>query len=133
METIRSFNRDNLKQLNSDIQNALDALSLKYGISLKAKNCKFSIENFQLKIVGAIINNDIAQSIEYQNYNRLKDYYCIHAPLGFEFTYDGRRFKVAGLNPKCHKYPIICTSLDGGKGMCTRVSVVNYKFQELTK
>jgi hypothetical protein len=114
---IKQFTHQNLKVLSADIEKALEPVAKKYGIKFKSAAGSFTETEFSKKIeffAGAsdgesVVDLKFKKNLEYAVLYGMKkisekDYNKI-------FVVNGQRYRLAGLNPKAKKFPIIAQSL----------------------
>lgn len=103
--SISKFNKANLRQLRADMNQALDAVAQKHGITIKAGNARFTENNVTFKIEAGIIGSDgIAKSKERIALEKLYPQYADKAVklMGKRGPVSG---KVVGYNSRAKKYP----------------------------
>ena len=107
-KTIQTFNRPNIKGLRNEIDEALDRVAKRYGITISAGNCTFSGNeaNFKLKLNtigegGTIITQESQNWDFYKNRTE-----CSHLNIGDTITIQGGRYTLTGYNTRARKAPI---------------------------
>lgn len=125
MTKVNSFNRQNIRQINSEIDNALKSIAKKYGVNINLKNTRFSTDNYSTKIeVATVGQNGVTMTKEAIDFGRYKNIKGIRFDLGFSFERDGKTFTVTGYKPRSSKYPVLASCTDG-KTYKLPVSLVN--------
>ena len=115
MNTITSFNKQNLPTLAEEINAALTQIATKHGLqSLKIGSVTYDATSCKMQITGAV---DPASSPEAQLKN--KSYsemlgYSMNI-IGLKFTSKGRQFEVTSINLNRPKFPIEAKDLADGK------------------
>lgn len=108
-----SFDKTTLKNIRDDINKALAAVGVKYGLQLEAGNCTYGDSNFTIKLNASRINSD--GTVETQQVSDFKRYcgmYGLQASdLGKTFRSNGNTYVLSGLNPKATKMPILAHKL----------------------
>ena len=108
MQDIKQFNRANIKGLRNEIDEALDQVAKKYGITISAGNCTFSGNeaNFKLKL-NTIGEGGTVITRESQNWDFYKNRtQCTHLNVGDKITIQGGTYTLTGYNTRARKAPI---------------------------
>ena len=108
MQDIKQFNRANIKGLRNEIDEALDQVAKKYGITISAGNCTFSGNeaNFKLKL-NTIGEGGTVITRESQNWDFYKNRtQCTHLNVGDKITIQGNPYILTGYNTRARKAPI---------------------------
>ena len=114
MKKVTSFNRQNIRQINSELEAALKQVAEKYGLEVKLGNTRFTSDNFTTKVqVATVGEGGITMSKEATDFNRYKTILGINMELGQEFQRSGKTFTIVGLKPRSKKYPILAKCSDG--------------------
>ena len=108
MKKIESFNKPQIVQLRSEIDNALNSVAKKYGITISAGNCSFSGNeaNFKLKLNtigegGTVITRESTNWDFYKSRTN-----CGHLNVGDTITIQGGTYTLTGYNTRARKAPI---------------------------
>lgn len=126
---INSFDRHNVKMLSDEIQNILQEFAQQWGVSVTRGNCKFSPQNFELKINVALITEGKVETREAVNFRTMASLYSLQASdMGRTFHKDGRKFEIVGLKPQSRKYPVLAKDITPDSAGEGRV----YKFSSET-
>ena len=121
MKNIKAFNRANIKGLRNEIDEALDQVAKKYGITISAGNCTFSGNeaNFKLKL-NTIGDNGTVITRESQMWDLYKSRTnCSHLNIGDTITIQGNSYTLSGYNTRARKAPINFTDSRGNGYKCS--------------
>jgi len=114
MKKVTSFNRQNIRQINSELEAVIKQVAEKYGLEVKLGNTRFTGDNFTTKVqVATVAEGGITMSKEATDFNRYKTILGINMDLGQEFQRSGKTFTIVGLKPRSKKYPILAKCSDG--------------------
>ena len=121
MKKIESFNKPQIVQLRSEINNALNSVAKKYGITISAGNCSFSGNeaNFKLKLNtigdgGTVITRESKMWDLYKSRTN-----CSHLNIGDTITIQGNSYTLSGYNTRARKAPINFTDSRGNGYKCS--------------
>ena len=121
MKKIESFNKPTIVQLRSEIDNALNSVAKKYGITISAGNCSFSGNeaNFKLKLNtigdgGTVITRESKMWDLYKSRTN-----CSHLNIGDTITIQGNSYTLSGYNTRARKAPINFTDSRGNGYKCS--------------
>lgn len=115
---IESFNRENLKNMRKEINQALTALGDKYGVMFEIGNIRFSDHNFRTQLSVTVSNPNLEiQGAKANDFNRYCGIYgLVPSDLGKTFKgLTGETYKLVGLKSKSTKYPFVGERADGKK------------------
>ena len=128
MKKIESFNKPTIVQLRSEIDNALNSVAKKYGITISAGNCSFSGNeaNFKLKLNtigegGFVITRESASWDVYKSRTN-----CSHLNVGDTITIQGNPYTLTGYNTRARKAPIQFKDNRGNNYKCS-IMMLNYE------
>lgn len=125
MKKVTTFNRQNIRQINAEMEAALKAIANKYGVEVSMGSTRFTGANFTTKVqVATVAEGGITMSKEATDFNRYKTILGINMELGNEFERSGKTYTIVGLKPRSKKYPILAKCSDG-KTYKLPVSLVN--------
>jgi len=114
MKKVTSFDRQNIRQINSEIESAIKSIAEKYGLEVKLGSTRFTNSNFTTKLqVATVGEGGITMSKEATDFNRYKSYLGIKMDLGQEFVRNGNTYTIIGLKPRSTKYPVLAKCTDG--------------------
>lgn len=118
--------RDTLRMLREDIQNAINEVAAKHGLTADLGNIRYDREgtSFTSKVtVETGGQADVADRKADKAAENFKRYAVLEglepSDFGKEFTYAGRNLKIVGYNTRAKKYPI---SLEDQNGRGFKVS-----------
>lgn len=118
---ISNFSRANIKGLRNEIDEALDQVAKKYGITISAGNCTFSGNeaNFKLKL-NTIGEGGTAITRESQMWNLYKGRTnCSHLSVGDTIQLQGNSYILTGYNTRAKKAPIQFKDSKGNGYKCS--------------
>ena len=120
-KTIQTFNRPNVQGLRNEIDEALDRVAKKYGITISAGNCSFSGNeaNFKLKLNtkgtdGTVITDESRYWDMYKSRTN-----CSHLKVGDKITIQGGTYILTGYNTRARKAPIQFKDSHGNSYKCS--------------
>ena len=121
---IKQFDRKTCKMLSVEIEEALQSIAKKYGISIKRGNGSYSESRCLIKVECATIGEDgFARTQAETDFPMFCTMFGLKPEhLGKEISIRGRVFTICGLKPNRTKLPILARAV-GGKV---------YKFPERT-
>ena len=121
MNKIESFNKQQIVQLRSEIDKALDRVAKEYGITISAGNCSFSGNeaNFKLKLNtigegGTVITRESKMWNLYKSRTN-----CSHLNVGDTIIIQGNPYTLSGYNTRAKKAPINFTDSRGNGYKCS--------------
>ena len=124
--TVKQFTKDNLRQMNAEIEQAIKDVTKKYGVEVKLGNTRFSGSNASTKFeLMTISDSGDVMTKEATDFNRYKNYKGIRANLGDSFQYGGKTYTIVGYKPRSHKYPILAKCSNDGKTYKLPIHLVN--------
>lgn len=128
---MKELNKQLLKQITTDLNEAIKPVAEKYGLQIKIDQTNFSLKNATTKLQIAVIEDGQAVTREVQ------DYLEHHQDLGLklewlnrEFEVLGKKYFLLGLKTKSTKYPLLARSLDDGKTYKLPVRSVKFGFMD---
>ena len=109
---IKEFNSQTLKALRVELQSDLDALELKYGLKFHVGNMTYSDTVVTIKVDAGLGNTDATK-------HKFKEYAARFglkpSDYGKIVYVNGSQYKISGIKPKAHRYPIVMQNTDTGK------------------
>jgi hypothetical protein len=124
---MKTFTKNSINALRTEIDNTLAALGKKHGISLEAGNCTFNASTCTFKLKCGVANSD--GSFETKESLVWKE---VHKVYGFTaddakrpITRAGRAYMIVGFNTAAKKYPLILE--DMSDGMQYKFSIMQVK------
>ena len=125
MAKIKQFDKTTLKVLRVEVNAVLEKLGKKLGIALQINNISYTRDGLQChtKLQAIIQSTDETKSSmtaeQLIDFNNLKSYGSMFGvsekDFGRTFTSLGETFKLTGIAPKRHKYPVIAENVLTGK------------------
>ena len=116
--TLTSLDRTSVKAIAEDITKALESVANKYGVAIKYKGGSFTASNCTYRIEVAVKGNDGA--VIDRDREAFKTHSIIFGlnpnMLDQTFVHGGDTFKITGLSPRKHKFPVLAVKLSNGKG-----------------
>jgi len=114
---MKSFDRATVRETRSRLQAALDTVAKELGCQIQVGNASFSGPNCTFKVECAVVGKDgTAQTQETTDFKALATRYGLSPDdLGKVFTTGGHEYRVAGLKPKSHRYPIVAVRVKDDK------------------
>ena len=125
-KTIKQFDKSNLQALRVEMDKALQAISNKYGITIKAGNASYSGNECTFKVKlntfaadGTVItkeakNWDLYKKLTHGPLDGLK-----HLSVGDTITISGNTYILSGWNTRARKAPVNFTDLNGKGYKCS--------------
>jgi len=118
---ITQFDRINLQGLRHEMDKALQAISNKYGITIKAGNASYSGNECTFKVKCNTIGSDgTVITKEAKDWDRHKGLYNLsHINVGDTITIQGSPYILTGLNTRARKAPINFKNSAGAQYKCS--------------
>lgn len=114
MKKVTSFDRQNIREINNEIETALALIAKKYGVEVNVGNTRFTSNNFTTKVeVATVTSSGTVMTKEAQDFNRYQSYKGILLNLGDSFQRNGKTYTIIGYKPRSHQYPILASCSDG--------------------
>lgn len=128
MTKMISFDRRNIVPLQMEIQAALDAVAVKYGIQIQAPltGGRMSPEEFTLKL-SCTLSQEQQKAIADGDrvlYERYADSLGLKVPFGHVFTFGRHKYKINGVRPAATSRPVTAERVDNQKTYLFSVSDV---------
>ena len=126
MKKVTNFDKANLQALRVEMDKALQAISNKYGITIKTGNASFSGNECTFKVKlnttstdGTVITKeaktwDLYKGLTHGPLDGLK-----HLSVGDKITISGNTYILSGFNTRAKKAPINFTDLSGRGYKCS--------------
>lgn len=130
---IKQIDKEFLRCLRSEINEALEPIAEKYGIKFDAGNASFSQFNATIKLEIATAQNGDFVTKEAQSFLTYAELLGLSKDfLNKEFSYFGTKYILTGYSPRSTKYPFIVTKvLDGGSYKLPKNAVTAENFKEV--
>lgn len=101
MSKINQFDRQTLRALRADLDNAMATIASKYGIQLSAGNISFTSETATIKVAAGIIKNGTVMTAEASAFNQYKRLVGLEAfNVGDTIQIQGEEFTIKGYKPR---------------------------------
>lgn len=102
---ISKFDKTNLKEVRDLINDALQAVLTKHGLTANIGSISYSDADFTCKLTVSCGSSDDAERREFEKYAPLFNLKANE--YGSIFTVDGKSYELVALKPRSSKYPII--------------------------
>jgi hypothetical protein len=123
MSKINQFDRQSLRALRADLDNAMAVIASKYGIQLNAGNISFTSETATIKVAAGIIKNGTVVTAEAKAFDQYKRLVGLgYLSVGDSVNIQGKQYTITGYKPRSSKAPV-CVSRDG-RGFKVSVDMV---------
>jgi hypothetical protein len=103
------FNRETVQKILEECEEALKAVAERHGLNLLRKHCSYNEGEMPVAFKLVVREGEGSQAsrdeADFKNYATLVG--LEPSAFGATFRSGGRMFKVAGLNPRAHRFPII--------------------------
>ena len=101
MSKINQFDRQTLRALRVDLDNAMATIASKYGIQLSAGNISFTSETATIKVAAGIIKNGTVVTAEAKAFNQYKSLVGLEAfNVGDTIQIQGKEYTIKGYKPR---------------------------------
>lgn len=101
MSKINQFDRQTLRALRVDLDNAMATIASKYGIQLSAGNISFTPETATIKVAAGIIKNGTVVTAEAKAFNQYKRLVGLEAfNVGDAIQIQGKEYTIKGYKPR---------------------------------
>lgn len=113
---INKFEKDVLRHIRTDIDDALKSVCEKYGLVFKIGTIKFTAKEFHTKMTCVIINseNGTMENPDKVIFEQICRHYSLtQADFGSEFIFGTDTYKICGIKMGSKKYPILAKRTDG--------------------
>ena len=126
-KAIKQFDKTNLQALRVEMDNALQAISNKYGITIKAGNASFSGNECTFKVKlntkgtdGTVITKEAKDFDRYKGLHGMD-----HLSVGDTIYIQGSPYILTGFNTRARKAPINFTNSVGSGYKCSVRMLLN--------
>ena len=120
-----TFDRGVVRELRDSLQNTLTEFEQKHGVNVHVGNASYSENNVTFKVEVANIVEGEVKSKDVINFEKYCSSYGLEIDdLGKTFRSNRRVFKITGLRPTAHKYPVLADDVISGKSFKFRSSIV---------
>jgi hypothetical protein len=108
MSKINQFDRQTLRALRVDLDNAMATIASKYGIQLSAGNISFTSETATIKVAAGIIKNGTVMTAEAKAFNQYKRLVGLEAfNVGDAIQIQGKEYTIKGYKPRSKSAVVI--------------------------
>lgn len=130
MSKIQQFDRQSLRALRVDLDQAMATIASKYGIELSAGNISFTSETATIKVAAGVIKNGTVVTKEAKDFDRYKGLVGLGSlNVGDTIQLQGKEYTIAGYKPRSKKSPVLVTR--NGKSYKVSVEMVKMNNYEL--
>jgi len=107
-KAIQQFNKANLQELRVEMDKALQAISNKYGITIKAGNASYSGNECTFKVkCNTKATDGTVITKEAMDWDRHKGFHGMdHLSVGDKITIQGSTYILSGFNTRARKAPV---------------------------
>ena len=113
---IKTLDRQNIRLINSEINNAVQEVAKKYGVEIKTGSSSYTSNSATTKVVISTVGDDgVVMTREVEDFNNNKELFGITKNIGDTFSHRGVEFKIAGLMPRSRKFPVLGKRVSDGK------------------
>ena len=115
MAKIETIDRQTCRILANEIENELQVIAEKYGVSIKRGNASFNSNDMTIKIEIATISNGVINSREAEDFKLYGKAFGLKEEwLNKTFkTYSGETIEIIGLKPRSRQYPVLGKKSNG--------------------
>lgn len=126
-----NINTNTLKAFRGDFAKAVAELEKKHGIKLNLGNIRYDAESFRTTMTAVNTKETksagITASPEALDFKQYAESFGLKATdLGRVFINRGDKYKIIGLKPRSHKYPIIAERVIGGQRYKFSVAAIKF-------
>ena len=110
MSKIQQFDRQSLRALRVDLDQAMATIASKYGIELSAGNISFTSETATIKVAAGVIKNGTVVTKEAKDFDRYKGLVGLGSlNVGDTIQLQGKEYTISGYKPRSKKSPVLVT------------------------
>ena len=130
MSKIQQFDRQSLRALRVDLDQAMATIASKYGIQLSAGNISFTSETATIKVAAGVIKNGTVVTKEAKDFDRYKGLVGLSSlNVGDTIQLQGKEYTISGYKPRSKKSPVLVTR--DGRSYKVSVEMVKMNNYEL--
>lgn len=130
MSKIQQFDRQSLRALRVDLDQAMATIASKYGIQLSAGNISFTSETATIKVAAGVIKNGTVVTKEAKDFDRYKGLVGLGSlNVGDTIQLQGKEYTISGYKPRSKKSPVLVTR--DGRSYKVSVEMVKMNNYEL--
>ena len=101
MSKIQQFDRQSLRALRVDLDQAMATIASKYGIQLSAGNISFTSETATIKVAAGVIKNGTVVTKEAKDFDRYKGLVGLGSlNVGDTIQLQGKEYTISGYKPR---------------------------------
>ena len=131
MSKIQQFDRQSLRALRVDLDQAMATIASKYGIQLSAGNISFTSETATIKVqLQVLVKNGTVVTKEAKDFDRYKGLVGLGSlNVGDTIQLQGKEYTISGYKPRSKKSPVLVTR--DGRSYKVSVEMVKMNNYEL--
>ena len=130
MSKIQQFDRQSLRALRVDLDQAMATIASKYGIQLSAGNISFTSETATIKVAAGVVKNGTVVTKEAKDFDRYKGLVGLGSlNVGDTIQLQGKEYTISGYKPRSKKSPVLVTR--DGRSYKVSVEMVKMNNYEL--
>ena len=130
MSKIQQFDRQSLRALRVDLDQAMATIASKYGIQLSAGNISFTPETATIKVQAGVVKNGTVVTKEAKDFDRYKGLEGLGSlNVGDTIQLQGKEYTISGYKPRSKKSPVLVTR--DGRSYKVSVEMVKMNNYEL--
>jgi hypothetical protein len=130
MSKIQQFDRQSLRALRVDLDQAMATIASKYGIQLSAGNISFTSETATIKVQAGVVKNGTVVTKEAKDFDRYKGLVGLGSlNVGDTIQLQGKEYTISGYKPRSKKAPVLVTR--DGRSYKVSVEMVKMNNYEL--
>lgn len=108
------INREVLRNLRFEINDAIKEIGDRHGVDLKLGNAKFTEIDCTFQLKGNVQDAGDGRPAAAVEWDRYRNRYGLHdVEFGDAFHFRGVQYNVCGIKPRSPKYPILAKDLSG--------------------
>jgi len=101
MSKIQQFDRQSLRALRVDLDQAMATIASKYGIQLSAGNISFTSETATIKVQAGVVKNGTVVTKEAKDFDRYKSLVGLGSlNVGDSINIQGKEYTISGYKPR---------------------------------
>ena len=129
MSKIQQFDRQSLRALRVDLDQAMATIASKYGIQLSAGNISFTSETATIKVQAGVVKNGTVVTKEAKDFDRYKSLVGLGSlNVGDSINIQGKEYTISGYKPRSKSAVVVQRE---GRGYKVSVDMVKMYNSEL--